>query len=226
MFYSSLAASSRAEGRPMVFIVNAENRHLFGHDLLEMHRQRRRVFVDGLGWPLPLAGTVESDQYDADEVIYLLVKDELHGRLRASVRLLRTDRQHPLLDLFPGLCEGPVPCGADVWEISRFCTDPGVVGRRERLALLWQIICACLETALLFDIERLTFIANRALRPLAMNCGWDAAPLGATCADRHDEVTAVAVDVTRVGLRRVRDRFGITGPVIRFFPSSVQRVAA
>jgi N-acyl-L-homoserine lactone synthetase len=193
----------------MLFLVNAENRHSFEHDLLEMHRQRRRVFVDGLGWPLPLAGTVETDQYDAEDVIYLLVKDNPHARLRASVRLLRTDRPHPLLDLFPDLCEGPVPCGSNVWEVSRFCTDPGLAGRRDRLALLWQIICACLETALRFGIERLTFIANRALRPLALNCGWDAAPLGPTRADRHDEVTAIAVDVTHAGLRRVRDRFGV-----------------
>jgi N-acyl-L-homoserine lactone synthetase len=209
----------------MVFIVNAENRRSFRHDLLEMHLQRRRVFVDALGWPLPLAGTVEADEYDADDVIYLLVKDDLHGRLRASVRLLRTDRSHPLLDLFPHLCDGPVPRGANVWEISRFCVDPVLPGRRERLELLWQIICACLETALLFDIERLTFIANKALRPLALACGWDAVPLGGTRADRHDEVTAIGVDVTRAGLRRVRGRFGVAGPVIRFAPVAGQVAA-
>jgi N-acyl-L-homoserine lactone synthetase len=205
----------------MVFIVNAENRHLFERDLLEMHQQRRRVFVDGLGWPLPLSGALELDQYDAHDVMYLLVKDDLGARLRASVRLLRTDRPHPLLDLFPGLCSDQVPQGADVWEVSRFCASPALTSRRERLALLWQIICASLETALLFDIERLTFVANRALRPLALNCGWDAVSLGSTQPDRHDEVTAIAASVTRAGLRRVRQRFGISGPVIRFFPASL-----
>jgi len=50
----------------MVFIVTAENRHFFESDLLEMHQQRRRVFVEGLGWPLPLNGAMESDQYDGD----------------------------------------------------------------------------------------------------------------------------------------------------------------
>jgi len=213
----------------MVFIVNAENRRWFAQDLLEMYQQRRRVFVEGLGWPLPLAGTMELDQYDADDVIYLLVKDDLGARLRASVRLLRTDRPHPLLDLFRGLCDAGVPHGPDVWEISRFCTSPAVTNRRDRLALLWEIICASLETALLFDIERLTFVANRALRPLALHCGWEAAALGATQPDRHDEVTAIAAEVTRAGLRRVRGRFGIPGPVIRFFPAAVAepgRVAA
>ena len=205
----------------MVFIVTAENRHFFERDLLEMHQQRRRVFVEGLGWPLALNGAMELDQYDGEDVIYLLVKDDLNARLRASVRLLRTDRPHPLLDLFRGLCDAGVPHGHDVLEISRFCTNPGVTSRRERLELLWEIICASLETALLFDIERLTFVANKALRPLALHCGWDAKQLGPTQPDRQDEVTAIVADVTRAGLRHVRGRFGIPGPVIRFFPAAV-----
>jgi N-acyl-L-homoserine lactone synthetase len=206
----------------MVFIVTAENRHFFESDLLEMHQQRRRVFVEGLGWPLPLNGAMELDQYDGEDVIYLLVKDDLNARLRASVRLLRTDRPHPLLDLFQGLCDAGVPRGPKVREISRFCACPGVTSRRERLALLWEIICASLETAFLFDFEQLTFVANRALRPLALNCGWEAASLGSTQPDRHDEVTAIAANVTHTGLRR--ERFGVPGPAIRFFPAA--RVAA
>ena len=213
----------------MVFLVNAENRRWFEQDLLEMYQQRRRVFVEGLGWPLPLAGAMELDQYDGNDVIYLLVKDDPDARLRASVRLLRTDRPHPLVDLFRGLCDAGVPLGPEVWEISRFCTSPDVTSRRDRLALLWEIICASLETALLFDIERLTFVANKALRPLALHCGWEARELGPTQPDRHDEVTAIAAEVTRTGLRRVRGRFGVPGPVIRFFPAAVAaagRVAA
>jgi N-acyl-L-homoserine lactone synthetase len=101
-----------------------------------------------------------------------------------------------------------------VWEISRFCPCPTLVSRRDRLGLLWQIICGCLETALRFGIEQLTLVANRSLRPLALNCGWDAVSLGATRPDRHDEVTAIAVAVTHAGLRRVQNRFGITGPVL------------
>jgi N-acyl-L-homoserine lactone synthetase len=167
---------------------------------------------------------MELDQYDGEDVIYLLVKDDLNARLRASVRLLRTDRPHPLLDLFQGLCDAGVPAGPKVRAISRFCTCPGVASRRERLALLWEIICASLETALLFDFEQLTFVANRALRPLALNCGWEALSLGSTQPDRHDEVTAIAASVTRAGLRRVRERFGVPGPAIRFFPAA--RVAA
>ncbi len=66
----------------MVFIVNAENRHWFERDLLEMYQQRRRVFVEGLGWPLPLDGAMELDQYDGEDVIYLLVKDDPDARLR------------------------------------------------------------------------------------------------------------------------------------------------
>ncbi len=204
----------------MVFIVNAENRHLFERDLLEMHVQRRRVFVETLRWPLPVSGALELDGYDGEEVLYLLVKDDLHGRVSASARLLRADRPHPLLDLFAHLCDGAVPQGPGVWEVSRFCINPAVTSRRERLGLLWQTICASLETALLFDLEHLTFVANRALRPLALHCGWEARTLGETQADGDDEVTAIVAAVTRAGLRRVRERFGIPGPVTRFFPAA------
>ena len=214
----------------MVFIVNAENRHWFERDLLEMHQQRRRVFVEGLGWPLPLDGAMELDQYDGEDVIYLLVKDDPDARLRASVRLLRTDRPHPLLDLFQGLCDDGVPQGTDVWEISRFCTNPGVTqpprpagavcGKSS--AARWRRRCCSTSSG---SRSSPTGHCGR-WRCIAAGrrCGW-----AATQPDRHDEVTAIAAEVTRGGLRRVRERFGIPGPVIRFFPAAMAapgRVAA
>ena len=94
-----------------------------------------------------------------------------------------------------------------------------------RLQLLWEIICGSLDTALASGLERLTFVANRALRPLAVGCGWEATVLGPTLPDRNDEVTAVGVSVTHAGLERVRDRFGIRGPVVELGALPV-RVAA
>lgn len=208
----------------MIVFVNAENRHRFERQLREMHAQRHQVFIDTLGWPLPSAAGEERDQYDHEDLLFLLALDESHGRVQASVRLLPTDRPHPLLDLFSGLCAAEVPMGPRVREISRFCVSPAIVGRRARLRLLWEIICGSLETALACGFERLTFVANRALKPLAIGCGWDAVVLGPTLQDREDEVTAIAVSVSQSGLERVRHRFGIGGPVVDF--GARTRVAA
>lgn len=209
----------------MIHIVNAENRHLFERDLLEMHRHRRAVFVDRLGWRLRVVGDLEIDQYDREDTIYLLVKRPPDEQLLASVRLLPTDRPHLMSEVFPHLCESGVPSGSSIWEASRFCTNPVLRDRRERLEQLWQIICAVMETALLFGVGKVTFVANRTLLPLAMDCGWDAAALGPTVPDGKDEMTAAVARITPEGLRRVRSHSGITGPVTRFHPPAA-RVAA
>ena len=200
----------------MVFIANAENRCLFGPDLEEMHRQRKVVFVDRAGWRIPVLADREADAYDRADTMYLLAKERPDGGLLASVRLLATTAPHLMSDLFAAACRGAVPRGPDIWEVSRFCTAPVIHGRELRLKLLWEMICAVMETALVYGIDQVVFVANRALLPLAIGCGWDARVLGATLPDANDEITAVVAAITPDGLRRVRSRHEVSAPVIRF----------
>ena len=199
----------------MVFIANAENRCLFGPDLEEMHRQRKVVFVDRAGWPIPVLADRETDAYDRADTLYLLAKDRPDGGLLASVRLLATTAPHLMSDLFAAACRGTVPRGPTIWEVSRFCTAPVINGRVFRLQLLWEMICAVMETALVYGIDQVVFVANRALLPLAIGCGWDARVLGATLPDANDEMTAVIAAITPEGLRRIRSRYEVPAPVIR-----------
>ena len=199
----------------MVFIANAENRCLFGPDLEEMHRQRKVVFVDGAGWQVPVMADRETDAYDRTDTLYLLAKDQPDGRLLASARLLTTMAPHLMSDLFAAACRDGVPRGPTIWEVSRFCTAPVIRDRARRLKLLWDMICAVMETALVYGIDQVVFVANRALLPLTMGCGWDARPLGATLPDSRDEMTAVIAAITPAGLRRIRERFSVPAPAIR-----------
>jgi acyl-homoserine lactone synthase len=200
----------------MVFIANTENRCLFGPDLEEMHRQRKVVFVDRAGWRIPVLADREVDAYDGADTMYLLAKEKPDGGLMASVRLLATTAPHLMSDLFAAACRGGVPRGPRIWEVSRFCTAPAIPGRALRLRLLWEMICAVMETALVHGIDQVVFVANRALLPLAVACGWEARILGATLRDAGDEMTAVVATITPEGLRRVRERYGVPAPVIRF----------
>ncbi|HEY4366470.1 MAG TPA: acyl-homoserine-lactone synthase [Steroidobacteraceae bacterium] len=209
----------------MIFIINAENRALFEHDLLQMHRQRRSVFVEGLGWSIPVVDGLEIDCYDREDTTYLVAKEELDGPVLASVRLLPTTGPHLMIDLFAEACLGPTPRGPSVWEVSRYCSTPAVLNRGRRLRLLWEIVCGVMETALLFGLDQVIFAANRALLPLMLNCGWHAVTLGPTLPDRDDRVTAVRAAITPEGLRTVRRRFDITGPVTRFLTPAT-RIAA
>ncbi|MFZ0500188.1 MAG: acyl-homoserine-lactone synthase [Steroidobacteraceae bacterium] len=207
----------------MIVIVNAENRRLFQADLIEMYRQRKTVFVDRAGWKIPVVADQELDNYDREGTIYLLAKEELEGPLLASARLLPTTRPHLMGDLFSAACRDALPRGPTVWEVSRFCTTPDLPSRGIRLALLWEIICGVMETALLFGIDRVIFAANRALLPLALTCGWEAGKLGETLRDENDEVTAAAAVINTDGLRRVRHLHGVSVPAIRFHASTPHR---
>lgn len=209
----------------MIFIVNAENRAHFEAELKEMHRQRKAVFIDQMGWQLSVRGDMEVDAYDRPDTVYLIACSDKTGDVLASARLLPTIRPHLMSDVFPHTCCGGCPISLAIWEASRFCTSTLVRGPRSRLLLLWQTFCAIMETTLLFGVEQIIFTANSALLPLALNCGWRASLLGPTLPDGDDQVTAVSVRMTTDGLGVLRQRFGITGPVTRFVAPKL-RIAA
>lgn len=207
----------------MIIVVNAENRRLFEADLIEMHRQRKIVFVDRAGWKIPVVADREIDCYDREDTVYLLAKEEFDAPLLASVRLLPTTRAHLMGDLFATTCRGTPPHGPTIWEVSRFCTTPDLPGRGVRLALLWEIICGVMETALLHGVDRVIFTANRALLPLALTCGWEVRELGETRREGDGEVTPAAAVISTAGLRRVRYLHGVSIPAIRLHASMARR---
>lgn len=110
--------------------------------LRAMFEARKRVFVDLLGWDVPvLDGTFEIDQFDTPSAAYLVLTGE-NCEHRASARLLRSDGPHILRDLFPQLCTGPVPQDEAFREITRSCRtfEPAdglalanILGRRSTL---------------------------------------------------------------------------------------------
>ena len=108
----------------MIDLVLPESRLGFAAALMEMHHDRKQVFVDRFGWSLPAKGSwLEIDQFDDDYAVYLLARSP-EGRHRGSVRLLPSSRPHMLNTLFSHLCPGGVPGGDDCWEISRLVTSP------------------------------------------------------------------------------------------------------
>jgi len=210
----------------MILIINAENRALFEAELEEMHRQRKAVFVDRYGWNIPVIGEREVDSYDDAGTTYLIAKAAANSdEVLASTRLLSTERPHMMKDLFLAACGGAAPSGPSVWEVSRFCVNPIVTQRYKRHELLWEMVCGVMETALLYGVEKVTFVANAALLPLTMDCGWNAARLGPTLPDGDDQITAVVASITTDGLRKVRARLGRNEPVIRF-PLAAVKIAA
>ncbi|PXA98369.1 autoinducer synthase [Nostoc sp. 3335mG] len=142
-----------------------------------MFEARKRVFIDLLGWDLPvLAGRYEVDRYDDIHARYLILTDANQNHL-ASARLLPTTRPHILGDLFGDLCDAPPPTGPDTFEITRFCLERTLRAddrRRWRDAL----VAALAHYALEHGITSYTGVAEQGWLDQILQFGWHAEPLG------------------------------------------------
>lgn len=178
-----------------------------------MFAARKEVFVDLLGWDVPvLEDRYEIDQFDDTFARYLIVSDESLNHL-GSARLLPTTRPHILDTLFPELCAGPVPQGPTVFEITRFCLSRhlGAVRRRE---VRNRLVTALAETALAAGITTYTGVAEAGWLRQILDFGWTAAPLGQPLSNSGATLGAMRIEIdqrTEQGLRST----GIWQPTTR-----------
>ncbi|OYY92077.1 MAG: hypothetical protein B7Y45_00895 [Sphingomonas sp. 28-66-16] len=142
----------------------------------QMFADRKRVFIDWLGWDLPHRDGLEIDDYDDDEAIYLIVADK-EGAHLGSVRLLKTERGHILSDLFPTLCEGPVPVGPRIREITRMCVSPSCPAE-ERLRVRQMLATALVRFAHATGLEAYTAVTGVDFMTRVAAVGWRCRPLG------------------------------------------------
>src|SRR5882757_9616759 len=108
---------------PMIRIVTKDNAERNVSNLYQMHRLRKAVFKDRLGWDVTVSGELEVDEFDALGPSYLLSIDG-QGTLNGCVRLLPSTGPNMLRDIFPSfVTKGTVPHGERVWEASRFAAS-------------------------------------------------------------------------------------------------------
>lgn len=142
-----------------------------------MHRDRKRVFVDLRRWDVPVIdGQFEIDQFDCDHAVYLVSASE-DGEHRGSIRLLPTQRPHILGSLFPDLCNGPSPVGEHVWEITRGCISPRLRAA-ERLRERNMLTTAAVLFARMNAITRFVCVADSSWLSQILSLGWICEPLG------------------------------------------------
>jgi acyl-homoserine lactone synthase len=143
----------------------------------DMHRARKQVFVDLLKWEVPVVnGAFERDQFDTADATYLIETDSAGAHL-GSFRLLPTDRPHILGELFANLCDGDVPAGPDILEITRGCLSPKLRAA-ERLKLRNRLISAAVDYALDHHVSAFTCVADSGWLTQILAMGWDCELLG------------------------------------------------
>lgn len=145
--------------------------------LAAMFAARKSVFVDLLKWDVPvLDGTYEIDQFDDENAHYLILTDD-DGAHLGSTRLLPTLRPHILGSLYRELCEDAPPTGAAIFEITRFCLDPGLHAA-DRRAVRDTLVAALVDFALAQGISHYTAIAELGWFQQILAFGWHCMPLG------------------------------------------------
>lgn len=178
----------------MLRIIDYQNRASEHRALRSMFEARKRVFIDLLKWDIPaLAGRFELDHFDDVDATYLIVTDA-DGEHLASARLLLTTRPALLDSLFPELVDGPVPQGADVLEITRFCLSPGI-GARQRRVARDSLLVGLAEFALANGIRIYTGVAELAWFRQVERFGWDCQPLGPPRLHGGEALVALRIDI-------------------------------
>lgn len=178
----------------MLLIIDHQNRASEHRALRSMFEARKRVFIDLLKWDIPaLAGRFELDHFDDVDATYLIVTDA-DGEHLASARLLLTMRPALLDSLFPELVDGPVPQGADVLEITRFCLSPGI-GARQRRVARDSLLVGLAEFAVANGIRTYTGVAELAWFWQVERFGWDCRPLGPTQLRGGEALVALRIDI-------------------------------
>jgi len=88
--------------------------------IADVFNYRYKVFVEQLGWELDTPYGREVDQFDHDDTVYVVARDENEDIVGCS-RLLPTTSPYLLEEVFPQLLNGmSPPKSSDIWELSRF----------------------------------------------------------------------------------------------------------
>jgi N-acyl-L-homoserine lactone synthetase len=184
-----------------------------------MHADRKRVFVDMMKWDVPHDGVFEKDQYDTERADYLILKDTASGDHKCSLRLLPTTGSHLLSDVFPFLCDGKVPRGPSVREITRFVVSPDTP-RRERLAMRNMLCRSLIEYGQMNGIEFYTAVCDIGFLTQILASGWRVDPLGLPQEVSGSLIGAVLIHVEPESLAKTSEAWRHPGPVLRLVESS------
>ncbi|BCA64676.1 acyl-homoserine-lactone synthase [Fluviibacter phosphoraccumulans] len=140
---------------------------------------RHQVFVELLQWDLNTPEGIEQDQFDRQDTVYVLARND-EGRINGCARLLPTTKPYLLGEVFPELFNGLTPpSSSEVWELSRFAAvDTSDMSASPRGQLSSPIAVALLrhtiETAARLGAKRLITVSPVGVERLLRHAGFRA----------------------------------------------------
>jgi N-acyl-L-homoserine lactone synthetase len=108
----------------MFITVEAHQYAQYADVLDRMYRLRKRVFVDELGWEVPVEDGLERDAYDGFGPAYLIWMNPETRAVYGSMRLMPTTGPTLLYNVFRDTFpEAAALSAPGIWEATRTCVD-------------------------------------------------------------------------------------------------------
>jgi N-acyl-L-homoserine lactone synthetase len=194
----------------MIRIVTKDNAERHVSNLYQMHRIRKTVFKDRLGWDVTIRGELEIDEYDALGPSYLLSIDR-YGTLDGCVRLLPTTGPNMLRDIFPSfVTKAAVPRGDQVWEASRFAVSGNTTAAETGLSqTTYDLLIGVLKFGLSNGISTIVCVVDLRMERILRRAGWQLERLGPARQIGNTIAMAGQLDVSAQILRQLEARVGL-----------------
>lgn len=194
----------------MIRVVTKNNADRHVSHLHQMHRIRKAVFRDRLGWDVTVRGEFEIDEFDALGPSYLLSIDR-HAAVNGCVRLLPTTGPNMLRDIFPFfVTKAAVPHGERMWEASRFAVSGNTIVTEAGLSqTTYELLIGVLKFGLLNDITMIVCVVDVRMERILRRAGWQLDRLGPAQRIGNSIATAGQLEVSAQILRRLEARAGL-----------------
>ena len=201
----------------MLHLITPECFGEFKDELAAMHRLRRRVFEERLGWDVEIIGDQEIDSFDSHHPTYLVQCDRA-GRVSGCVRMMCTTGPTMLRDVFPQLLQGvEMPECEFVWECSRFALDfdePSPSGRGGISIATYELFAGMVEFALSQGMKEIVTVTDVRLERLSRRASWGLRRIAPPMKIGETMAVAGCLDVSRPALARLKECGGFSGPVL------------
>lgn len=196
----------------LLHLITHRNRSLYERDVDALHRARKTVFVDELGWRLRVRDGMEFDEYDDERAMHIVGFDA-DGDVAMGIRIRPADDRSMLGDHFSHhLPAGmrPIDDGR-TWEVSRgFSRERGL----KRGAMLRKAACmiAPLEIALEAGIDRYVGFTDVRMLSLYYHVGWKLNLLGDPQPYGEGDGVAYEAEVSAAVVADIRRAWGTPAP--------------
>lgn len=180
-----------------------------------VHRLRHEIFVEEMGWEdIRRDNGLEIDQFDHEDAIHHLAFR--NGDLAGYQRMLPTERPYLLSTVLQDLCEGPFPCGRNVWELTRYAVaKPWREGRRGVSSVGSELIAGFIEWGQRAGVDEVIIEFEPMWVLRALQLGFLVRPLGYQRTYGRQQVVAAVLKFTPETLRTVRRYRGENSPVLQ-----------